>query len=137
MSLHVTIQNVPGFAPYSRPASPKTVQRASGLWSTIGPNMTPEMLPEEEPQPKGLGEASRLTGVFFEPAKTFEDVAARPGSWAPLILVIVVSLVYMVLYGQHVGWERMIRHQSETSSRAAQQSPEDREKGIQIGLKIA
>ena len=99
--------------------------------------MTPELLPEEEPQPQGLGEGSRLTGVFFEPAKTFADVAARPGFWAPLILVIVVSLVYMALFGQHVGWERMIRHQTETSSRAAQSSPEQREAGIQMGLKIA
>ena len=95
-------------------------ERAGGLRSTIYPDMTPEIVPDAEPQPKGLGEGSRLTGVFFEPAKTFEDVAARPNFWAPLILVIVVSLVYMVLFGQHVGWERMIRHQTEMSSRAAQ-----------------
>ena len=99
--------------------------------------MTPELLPDPEPQPKGLGEGSRLIGVFFEPAKTFEDVAARPNFWAPLILIIVVSLVYMTLFGQHVGWERMIRHQTETSSRAAQLSPEQRETQIQMGVKIA
>ncbi len=99
--------------------------------------MTSELLPEDEPKPQGLGEVSRLTGVFFEPAKTFADVAERPGFWAPLILIIVVSLVYMVLFGQHVGWERMIRHQVETSSRSAQQTPEQREAGIQMGMKIA
>ena len=99
--------------------------------------MTPELLPEEEPQPKGLGEGSRLTGVFFEPAKTFEDVAARPSFWAPLILVIVVSLGFMALFGQHVGWDRMIRHQLETSSRAAQLSTEQRETQIQMGAKFA
>ena len=99
--------------------------------------MTPELLPEEEPQAKGLGEASRLTGVFFEPAKTFEDVGARPGFWVPLILVIAVSLGYMVLFGQHVGWERMIRHQQETSTRAAQTSPEQRETAVQMGVKFA
>jgi hypothetical protein len=43
----------------------------------------------------------------------------------------------MVLYGQHVGWERMVRHQVETSSRSAQQPPEQREAGIQMGVKIA
>src|ERR1035438_3804053 len=115
----------------------KTVEHASGLWSTIGPNMTPELLPEEEPQPQGLGEASRLTGVFFEPAKTFADIAARPGFWAPLILIIAVSLVFMVLFGQHVGWERMMRHQFETNSRAAQMTPEAREQAIQVQVKFA
>src|ERR1039458_2681360 len=65
--------------------------------------MTPELLPEPEPQPKGLGEGSRLTGVFFEPAKTFADVAERPGFWVPLILIMVFSVCYMVLFGQHVG----------------------------------
>jgi len=63
-----------------------------------------------------MGEGSRLMGVFFEPAKTFKDIAERPSFWAPLILVIVVSLVLMVLFGQHVGWERMIRHQTEMSA---------------------
>jgi hypothetical protein len=99
--------------------------------------MTPELLPEAEPQPKGLGEGSRLTGVFFEPAKTFADVAARPSFWVPLILVIAVALCFMVLYGQHVGWDRMIRHQIETSSRAAQLSPEQRETQIQMSAKFA
>lgn len=84
-----------------------------------------------------MGEGSRLSGVFFEPAKTFADVAERPGFWVPLILILVFSLGYMVLFGQHVGWERMIRHQTEMSSRSAQMSPEQREQGIQMGLKFA
>jgi hypothetical protein len=99
--------------------------------------MTPELLPEEEPQAKGLGEGSRLTGVFFEPAKTFTDIAARPNFWAPLILIIVVSLVYIALFGQHVGWERMMRHQFEMSSRAQQMTPEAREQAIQMQVKFA
>ena len=112
-------------------------ERVGGHRSTIYPDMTPEILPDSEPQPKGLGEGSRLTGVFFEPAKTFEDVAARPNFWVPLILVIVVALGYMVLYGQHVGWERMIRKQIDSSSRAAQLSPEQKETQIAAGAKFA
>src|ERR1035438_5344328 len=99
--------------------------------------MTPELLPEPEPQPKGLGEGSRLTGVFFEPAKTFADVAERPGFWVPLILIMVFSVCYIVLFGQHVGWERMMRHQFETSSRMAQMSPEQREQSVQMAAKYA
>lgn len=99
--------------------------------------MTPEAISDYEPQPQGLSEGARLSGVFFEPAKTFADVAERPGFWAPLILIVVVSLVYIGLYGQHVGWERMMRHQMETSSRAAQMTPEQRETQITMGAKFA
>src|SRR4029077_21269586 len=88
-------------------------------------------------QPKGMGEASRLAGVFFEPSKTFEDVAARPGFWVPLILLIVFGLLYTGLFSQHVGWDRMIRHQMETSSRAAQLTLEQREQQLAISTKFA
>lgn len=112
-------------------------EHASELWSTIGPDMTPEQIPDEEPQPRGMGEISRLTGVFFEPAKTFEDVAARPRFWVPLILGMIVGIVYLSLYSQHVGWERMIRRGIETSTRAAQLSAEQKEAQIQMSAKFA
>jgi Yip1 domain len=99
--------------------------------------MTPEKVMEAEPQPRGMGEISRLGGIFFEPAKTFEDVARRPTFLVPLLLIIVASLVFTTVYSQRVGWERVVRHQVETSSRSAQQSPEQREQGIQMGTKIA
>jgi len=100
------------------------------------------MTPENEavappPPPAGMSEVSRLAGVFFEPGKTFEDVAQRPTFIVPLLLVMVCSLVYMAVFSQHVGWERMIRHQMETNKQAQQQTPEQREQGIQMGLKIA
>lgn len=99
--------------------------------------MTPENVSAVVPQPAGMGEFSRIAGVFFEPAKTFEDVAKRPTFLVPLVLTIVMALVYMVLFSQHVGWERTIRHQQETSARAQQLTPEQREQGIQLGLKFA
>jgi len=90
-----------------------------------------------EPQPQGMGEASRLTGVFFEPSKAFTDIAARPGFWVPLILSMIFALTLVTLFGQRVGWERMIRHQQETSTRAQQLTPEQREQGVQMGAKFA
>lgn len=99
--------------------------------------MTPEMPSSSEPEPQGMGEASRLTGVFFEPSKTFEDIAARPVFWVPLILIIVVAIAYLALFAQHVGWERMLRHQFEISSRAQQMTPEQREQAINMQLRFA
>ncbi len=43
-------------------------ERAGSLRSTIDRDMTPEIPSESDIQPRGMGEGSRLTGVFFEPA---------------------------------------------------------------------
>jgi hypothetical protein len=99
--------------------------------------MTPETLSASEPEPKGMGEASRLTGVFFEPTKTFEDIAARPSFVVPLILIMLFSIAYVTLVGQHIGWERTIRHQFEISPRAQQMPPEQREQAIAMQVKFA
>src|SRR6185436_1882735 len=90
-----------------------------------------------EPQPQGLGEGSRLTGVFFEPTRTFQDIAARPGFWVPLVIMIVTAIIFLLLFSQHVGWERMMRQQLESSSRAAQLSPEQKETQLQMMTKFA
>jgi len=122
-----------------RLATCPTKSRANG--GGLGYNLA-DMTPESAavastPPPAGMSEISRIAGVFFEPAKTFEDVAQRPAFIVPLVLVILFSLVYTGLYSQHVGWERMIRRQMETNTRAAQLPPEQRETQIQMGLKIA
>src|SRR3954469_10179184 len=44
------------------------------------PAMSPETLQVPEPASAGMGTFSRITGVFFEPGKTFEDIGRRP-SW--------------------------------------------------------
>ncbi len=99
--------------------------------------MSPESVKAPEPSPAGMGEFARIAGVFFEPGKTFQDVAERPRWIVPMLLIIVVSLVYVALYTQHVGWERMIRHQIETSSRAAQLTTEQKEQAITTQARFA
>ncbi len=99
--------------------------------------MTPETVSDAEPQPQGLSEGSRLAGVFFEPTKTFQDIAARPNFWVPLILILAASITFLVLFSQHVGWERMMRQQMDASSRTAQLSPEQRETQLQMMTKFA
>jgi hypothetical protein len=99
--------------------------------------MTPENPPAVESQPTGMGEFSRLTGVFFEPAKTFEDIARRPSWIVPLLLIIAAAISVAVLYGQHVGWERMIRQQLDNSAQAAQLTAEQRDQRIAMGAKVA
>src|SRR5690349_25161873 len=99
--------------------------------------MTPESVTEMEPQPRRMSEIARLTGVFFEPTKTFEDIAQRPGWVVPLILIIVSALSVTVVFTQRVGWERFFRQQMENSPRMAQMSPEQREQALAMQTKVA
>lgn len=100
-------------------------------------HMSPESVRTPEPPAAGMGEFARITGVFFEPGKTFQDVAERPRWVVPMLLLIIVSVLTMALYSQHVGWERMIRHQLETNSRVAQLTPEQREQAIATQSRLA
>jgi hypothetical protein len=99
--------------------------------------MTPEGVQELEPAPQGMSEFARVTGVFFEPKKTFQDIAARPTFLIPMILVIVFGMAYSIQIGQRIGWDRVARHQIEMSSRSQQMTPEQREQGVAVGVKIA
>jgi hypothetical protein len=68
------------------------------------PDMSPDtVVAQTEPRP--MGEASRLAGVFFEPGKTFADIAARPRWIVPILITILFSVGYLYAFGHHVGWE--------------------------------
>ena len=92
---------------------------------------------EQADQPGRLGEAGRLVGVFWEPKPVLEDLAAHPRWWAPLILLTVLSLVFVVALSQVVGWDTAIRQQIESNPRVAQMPAEQRERAVQVGARFA
>jgi hypothetical protein len=99
--------------------------------------MSPENAGAVEPPAAGMSEISRLTGVFFEPKKTFEDIASRP-TWAvPLVLAIIVGLLYCAAIGQRIGWDNVAQQQIE--QRMATMTAEQRaqaQQGLEISKKI-
>jgi len=83
-----------------------------------------------------MGQFSRIIGVFFEPKKTFEDIAKRPTWLVPVVLLMIATLAVIVTMSQQVGWERIVRHSMEASSRAQNMTPEQREQAISMGVKF-
>ncbi|HLH16442.1 MAG TPA: Yip1 family protein [Bryobacteraceae bacterium] len=98
--------------------------------------MTPESAPPPEPTEQGMGAFARITGVFFEPGKTFQDIGRRPTFLVPLLVIIAFTIGFTFLMGQHIGWENIARQGMENSSRAAQMTPEQKAQGIAMGAKI-
>jgi hypothetical protein len=84
-----------------------------------------------------MGAFSRIAGVFFEPGKTFQEIGKKPSWFLPLLLIVVATMGFTIAYGQHVGWESVVRQNFENSSRAAQMTPDQKEQAIATGARIA
>jgi hypothetical protein len=80
---------------------------------------------------------ARIVGVFFEPGKTFEDIGKRPKWFLPLLIIVLSTIAFTTVLGQHIGWDHIVRQQVESSSRAAQLSAEQREQQIAVGARMA
>lgn len=92
---------------------------------------------QETPAAEPMGQFDRLTGALFDPKPAFADIGARPGGWwLPLVLLIVLTAGYTILYGERVGWERFMREQLAESPQAEQLSAEQREQAIRQQVKI-
>jgi hypothetical protein len=92
-------------------------------------DMTPENAAVVEPQPAGMGEFARLTGVFFEPGKTFADVAQRPSWFVPMVLTVLFGLIFCVVVAQRIGWDTIAQQQLD--QRMAKMQPEQRAQAMQ------
>src|SRR3990172_3672877 len=71
-----------------------------------------------------MNELQRLVGVFWEPRPVFEDLAARPRWWTPLILLTVLALIFTIFFSRVVGCETFMRRQLESNTRLQQLPPE-------------
>jgi hypothetical protein len=106
--------------------------------------MSPETLQGPEPGPAGMGTFARITGVFFEPAKTFEDIGRQPSWFLPLLLVILAGIVFTFMLGQQVGWEQVMTQERNISPKVAERMeqqmanvpPEQRQRATDLQAKV-
>jgi len=92
--------------------------------------MTSENAAAGEPQPAGMGEFSRIVGVFFEPAKTFADIAERHRWIAPMLLMKLASMSVTTAISQRIGWERAWRHRMDIDPGLRKMTPEHRDQTL-------
>ena len=89
-----------------------------------------------EPEVPAQSFPARLMGVFISPGETFEDVARKPGFWAPLITIVLGSVAVVETMLWKIGAERIVRMSIEQSSRGANMSQEQIEQAARQGAKI-
>ncbi|HKM68239.1 MAG TPA: YIP1 family protein [Candidatus Acidoferrum sp.] len=92
-------------------------------------------VPVAEPQ-ASISAFGRIIGVLFSPKTTFADIARKP-SWAlPVVLSTILGIASVVALNQRVDWRDFISQQIEKSPRAANLSAEQKEKQIEISVKV-
>jgi len=78
----------------------------------------------------------RLMGIFISPGETLEDVARKPGFWAPLITLVLGGIAFSETMLWKIGMERIVRTQIEQGSRASSMSPEQMDQAVRQGVRI-
>ena len=80
-----------------------------------------------------MSTAETLTGIFFEPSRTFEALRSRPRFLvAGLILLVLACVVTAILY-MRVDMDQFMRDRIERSPNAAQISEQQKETQVRIG----
>jgi hypothetical protein len=76
-----------------------------------------------------------LTGIFFEPGRTFEALRARPRFLAVALLSLVIFMTFYLLYMTRVGYENVVNAGIEMQAQKSDMSDEQKAVGRDIQLK--
>jgi hypothetical protein len=92
------------------------------------------------PEATPLSEGARLVNVFIAPSKIFTDLRRSASWWAPFLLLCVMSLAFVYVVDQKIGFRKVAENQIQASPKAAQrmeQLPADqRERTMQQQAKF-
>ena len=83
-----------------------------------------------------MGEIARLSGVLFEPSAAFRDISTYTRWWPPLAIIAVLSLGFIFMFSQRVGFDRFVRQQMESNPKIQQMDPAQREQAVAVSMKI-
>jgi hypothetical protein len=73
-----------------------------------------------EPGPAPLSETERLLDVFIAPCKTFADLRRSAAWWAPFLISLVVTLIFVAVVDQKVGFQKVVENQLRAQPKQAE-----------------
>ncbi len=100
----------------------------------------PVAIPSPAPEQAPLSEGARIVNTFIAPTKTFTDLCRNAAWWAPFLLMVAVSTVFVYTAGQKIGFRKIMENQMQAQpkqqARLEQLPPDQREEQLQRGTKI-
>jgi hypothetical protein len=99
----------------------------------VASSPTPEAAP-------ALSQGARILNTFIAPSKTFTDLRRSAAWWAPFLLMVIVSTVFVYTAGQKIGLRRIMENQMQaqpkTQARLEQLPPDQRERQMEFAAKV-
>lgn len=99
-------------------------------------------LPLSAPAPESasLSEAARIIDTFIAPSKTFTDLRRNASWWAPFLLMVVISSIFVYTAGQKIGFRKIMENQMQsqpkTQARLENLPADQREQQLEKGAKV-
>ena len=76
------------------------------------------VVPPQQPSP--LSEGERLLDTFIAPSKAFTDLRRNASWWAPFLISAIVSLLFVYVVDQKVGFRKVTDNQLQSQPKQAQ-----------------
>jgi membrane protein insertase Oxa1/YidC/SpoIIIJ len=96
--------------------------------------------PVPTPDPAPLSQGARIVDTFIAPSKTFTDLRRSASWWAPFLLMVVVSTVFVYVAGQKIGFRKIMENQMQAQPKAQERleklPAEQREQQMETGAKF-
>src|SRR6266849_4025977 len=103
---------------------------------------TAPVLPAQTPAPETapLSQGARIINTFIAPSKTFTDLRRSAAWWAPFLLMVAISTVFVYTAGQKIGFRKIMENQMQAQpkqqARLEQLPADQREEQMQKGAKF-
>jgi hypothetical protein len=95
-------------------------------------------VPARESAP--LSETARIVDTFIAPSKTFADLRRNAAWWAPFLLMVVISSVFVYTAGQKIGFRKIMENQMQSQPKAQERleklPPDQREARLESAAKL-
>ncbi len=80
----------------------------------------PQQAQQPAPEPAPLSEGQRLINTFFAPSRVFTDLRRSASWWAPFLIIAVVSLLFIYVVDQKVGFAKVVENQIQLQPKQAE-----------------
>ncbi|HZW93931.1 MAG TPA: YIP1 family protein [Candidatus Eremiobacteraceae bacterium] len=80
--------------------------------------LQPLSAPIPAPERAVLSQGARIVDTFIAPSKTFADLRRSAAWWAPFLLMVVVSTVFVYSAGQKIGFRKIMENQMQSQPKA-------------------